>query len=122
MRLIIGGKAQGKRDYAAAAYNIAPEEMTAELGAAKSARLLYSLEEEVARCLREGIEPEALVEELCAVNPDIIIICRELGCGVVPLDYEDRAWRERTGRLCNQLAAKADRVDRVFCGLAMQLK
>jgi len=54
--------------------------------------------------------------------PCEIIICDELGCGVVPLDRADREWRERTGRLCCELAAKADRVDRVFCGLVMQIK
>lgn len=122
MRLIIGGKGQGKRDYAAAAYNIAPEEMTTELTAAKSARLLCGLEEEVARCLREGIEPEALVAELCEANPDIIIICRELGCGVVPVERFDREWRERTGRICCELAKKAESVERVLCGIAMRIK
>ena len=50
------------------------------------------------------------------------MICDELGCGVVPMDDEDRAWRERTGRLLCDLAAKADRVDRVFCGIPMRLK
>ena len=122
MRLIIGGKAQGKRDYAAAAYNIDPAQMTGELSAAKSARLLYGLEEEVARCLREGVEPETLVEELCEANPDIIIVCRELGCGVVPVERFDREWRERTGRICCELAKKAESVERVLCGISMRIK
>ena len=96
--------------------------MTGELAAAKSARLLYGLEEEVARCLREGIEPEAVVAEICEANPDIIIICRELGCGVVPVERFDREWRERTGRICCELAKKAESVERVLCGLPMRIK
>ena len=122
MRLIIGGKGQGKRDYVASAYNIAPADIVSELSAAKSAKVLYGLEEEVARCLREGIEPEAVVEELCRENPDIIIICRELGCGVVPVERFDREWRERTGRICCELAKTAESVERVLCGIAMRIK
>ena len=122
MRLIIGGKGQGKREYAASAYGLAPSEIAEGLEAAKTVRALYGLEEEVARCLREGVEPEPLVEELCRANPDIIIICRELGCGVVPIEAFDREWRERTGRICCELAGKAESVERVLCGLAMRLK
>ncbi len=122
MRLIIGGKGQGKRDYAASAYDIAPGEIATELTAAKSARVLYGLEEEIARCLREGVEPETLVEELCRANPDIIIICRELGCGVVPVERFDREWRERTGRICCELAKTAESVERVLCGIPMRIK
>ena len=122
MRLIIGGKGQGKREYAASAYNIAPGEISGSLEGAKTARVLYGLEEEIARCLREGIDPEPLVEELCRSNPDIIIICRELGCGVVPMERFDREWRERTGRICCELAKTAESVERVLCGLPMRIK
>ncbi len=122
MRLIIGGMGQGKADYAASAYDIAPGGIVGSLAEAKTSRALYGLENEVARCLREGVEPEPLVEELCRVNPDIIIICRELGCGVVPVERFDREWRERTGRICCELAKTAESVERVLCGLPMKLK
>lgn len=122
MRLIIGGKGQGKREYAASAYDIKPEEMVSLLKEAASAPVLYGLEEEIARCLREGTEPEEPIAELCRINPGIIIICRELGCGVVPVDPFDREWRERTGRICCKLAAEAESVERVLCGLPMRIK
>lgn len=122
MRLIIGGKGQGKRAYATAAYGISPAEMSTELEKAGNARLLYALEEEIARCLREGQAPEPLVEKLCRENPDIIIICRELGCGVVPVEPFEREWRERCGRICCELAKNAESVERVLCGLAMRIK
>ena len=74
--------------------------------------ILYGLQE----ITREN--PDLTAAEI----PDAIVICDELGCGVVPMDYEDRAWRERTGRLLSDLAANASRVDRVFCGIPMRLK
>ena len=34
----------------------------------------------------------------------------------------DRKWREKTGRICTELAAKADSVTRVVCGIGILLK
>ena len=109
MRLIIGGKHQGKLEYALS-LGYTMEDVATQLPAEKP--ILYGLQELV----REN--PDLQPEEI----PDCIVICDELGCGVVPLDFEDRVWRERTGRLCGALAKRAERVDRVFCGIAMQLK
>ena len=50
------------------------------------------------------------------------MICDEVGCGVVPLERADRERREAIGRLCCQLAQKAQAVYRLQCGLAMRLK
>ena len=109
MRLIIGGKGQGKLDYALS-LGYGPEDVATSLPTDKP--ILYGLQ----NLTREN---EALQAEDI---PDCIVICDELGCGVVPLDPAERAWRERTGRLCCELAKRADRVDRVFCGIAMGLK
>lgn len=50
------------------------------------------------------------------------MICNEVGCGLVPVDPAEREARERTGRLCIQLAQKADRVVRVVCGVGTAIK
>ncbi len=51
-----------------------------------------------------------------------VIICDEVGCGIVPLEKSDREWREIVGRgLC--LAAKnCDEVWRVQCGIGTRIK
>ena len=41
---------------------------------------------------------------------------------ITPLDRTDRDWRERVGRLCCRLAAEADEVYRVHCGLGVRIK
>lgn len=51
-----------------------------------------------------------------------VVVCDEVGCGIVPLDPDDRAWRERVGRLCCDLAARADAVVRVVCGIPQMIK
>ncbi|WP_243038271.1 bifunctional adenosylcobinamide kinase/adenosylcobinamide-phosphate guanylyltransferase [Blautia sp. AF34-10] len=55
-------------------------------------------------------------------NPEICIVTNELGYGVVPIEPFDRKWREKTGRICTELAAKADSVTRVVCGIGILLK
>ena len=122
MRLIVGGKGQGKKAYAAKTYGLKEEDFALSFEQAKSLPALYGAHTLISRCLKEGLEPEGLFEELIKVNPDIIIICDELGCGVVPIDPFDREWRERTGRICCALAAKAESVERVLCGLGLKLK
>ena len=65
---------------------------------------------------------EKELREKLAQEPDMIIVCNELGCGVVPMDAFDRAWRERTGRLTCALAAQAEAVYRVTCGIGTRIK
>ena len=98
MHLIVGGKGQGKLHYA---LSLGYTEADGAPGAAHGQAHLYGLQD----LTRE--DPTLTAADI----PDCIVICDELGCGVVPMDYEDRAWRERTGRLLCDLAAKADRVD-----------
>ncbi|MCD7716388.1 MAG: bifunctional adenosylcobinamide kinase/adenosylcobinamide-phosphate guanylyltransferase [Lachnospiraceae bacterium] len=55
-------------------------------------------------------------------NPKLVIVSNELGYGVVPMEKQDRLWREAAGRICTCLAARADEVVRVVCGIGMRLK
>ena len=67
----------------------------------------------------DGQELAELAEEL-AKKP--VVIATETGGGVVPADPELRRKREDAGRLACELAARADTVIRVCCGLPQALK
>ena len=122
MRLIIGGKNQGKRAYACAQYGLTEADFAATLEEARTKKALYAAHEIVAELLRREEEPQAAFRAVLRENPGLIILCDELGCGVVPMEPFDRAWREAVGRLCVALAQEAESVERVFCGLGMKLK
>ena len=109
MHLIVGGKGQGKLRYA---LSLGYTEADVARALPTDKPILYGLQE----LTRE--DPALTAADI----PDCIVICDELGCGVVPTDDADRAWRARTGRLLCDLAAQAARVDRVFCGIPMRLK
>ncbi len=51
-----------------------------------------------------------------------VVLATEIGCGVVPVDKEERRCREAAGRLSCLLAEKADTVVRVCCGIPKVLK
>ena len=62
----------------------------------------------------------ALADRLAAEYE--ILIATEVGGGVVPVDAGQRAAREAAGRLACLLAARADCVVQMFCGLPTILK
>lgn len=75
--------------------------------------------------LLEGMEEAAVQSTILswgAAHPNTILICDELGNGIVPLEKMDRIWREQTGRLMIELAKQAERVERILCGLGQRLK
>ena len=63
-----------------------------------------------------------LADELKEKNPEIVIVTNELGYGVVPVSAFDRRYREDTGRICCKLAAEAEEVWRVYCGIGTCIK
>ena len=75
--------------------------------------------------LDEGMEEEKIQTTILSwikSNPDAIVICDELGNGIVPIKRQERVWREQTGRLMIELAKQAERVERILCGLGQRLK
>ena len=121
MILITGGAYQSKRRFAAERFALAPEEICdCALSAPDlSKKALCHVEQYVLRCVREGRDETALLD---APLDDKILIFDDISCGVVPLDAETRAWRERSGRLAAALAQRADEVWRVFFGLGERIK
>ena len=97
MILIIGGRGAGKREFA----------KTLGCDPGKTLSALHEM------------EPLPYLKELLNYEA---VICDEVGCGVVPLDREERVWRERVGRTCCALAERAERVERLLCGIPMTLK
>jgi adenosyl cobinamide kinase/adenosyl cobinamide phosphate guanylyltransferase len=122
MELIIGGAYQGKRDWAKAQFSLTDADIFTcrglEVDGAK--RCVCHLEAFTLACAQAGLDPREVWD--FAASRDKILIADDISCGVVPTDALTRAWREDTGRFLTQLAAQADRVTRIFCGLPVRLK
>lgn len=110
--LMIGGRAQGKRAYAEQHF--------------PGCRIVDAYQERVREALSAGRDPMREAEELLrALRKErlgCVVICEEVGCGVIPMERSERVYQEAVGRVCCSFAEAADRVIRVTAGLGMQLK
>lgn len=126
MILIIGGMAQGKRDFAEEHFGIAHEAWTegaeASLEEVLSSSCCHDLHLLFRRLLKEGKSLEGLEEELALRGPERVMAADETGCGIVPMDREERRIREETGRALCRIAARSSQVWRVTCGLGQRIK
>ena len=142
MKLIIGGFAQGKLSYVLRklqeeekrAYMIIDEnsEALADLWkdrlpdiSAGEVEIVNHLHRILQRAdsQEQGLQWIRQAEAYCRDRgAELVIICDELGCGVVPVAAEDREYRERVGRVLCEAAARAQSVERIVCGIAAAIK
>jgi len=106
MIFVIGPLYAGKKNYIRNALGLSEEEFCD--------RAVWDVQDLAA----EGSLSE-LAERLAEKG---IVIATEIGGGLVPIDPQQRAAREDAGRLACLLAARADTVIRVCCGLPQLLK
>ena len=129
MKLIIGGYAQGKLNYAVTKYNVAEDHVFEcvlptyeEAEKLEGTIIVSSFHKWIRKRIKEGGRPEEEISSFVKKNPDCIIICDEIGNGIVPMDPFERVYRERTGRIQVKLANDAEEVERVVCGIAQKIK
>lgn len=120
MILIIGGRAQGKRLWASQTFGLSETDFSDD--PENPCRALFGITDYAARAIRDGIDPSAVVLEAAERFPDLIVIADEVGCGIVPDNKFDRAWRDAAGSLLTALASRANTVVRIFCGIPTVLK
>ena len=124
MKLIVGGLFAGKWERLQE-LGFSPEEIadcrTSRLEAAFEKPAVYRVNALIRRMAEESRDMAELLDAVRA-HPEVVVVCDEVGCGVVPVEPAQRARREAVGRLCCRLAERAERVERIFCGLPMVLK
>lgn len=113
MLLIVGGQGSGKRSFAKTLGYSDSDMADAVLD---DRPVIFHLEQIVFR------SPDSQDDILQALEGKDVVICNEVGSGVMPVEHWERAGREATGRLCILLAQRADCVVRMVSGLPMVIK
>lgn len=116
MELVIGGAFQGKLCWALEHYGLTMDDVC-DLAAGDPVpgkRCYWHLEALTRR--------DADAARYLPLFADAVVITREVGGGIVPMDGAERAWREVHGTLVQRLAQQSDHVTRVLCGLTEVLK
>lgn len=124
MELIIGGAYQGKLTYAAEKYGLERSELFDLSNGFPDTpcACFYHLENLTKAASAEGISAEEIVLRLLPYIENAAVVSREIGCGIVSMDPAERLYREVHGSALQKLAARAESVTRVFCGIAVKLK
>jgi len=124
MTLVIGGAYQGKLDYVLENYPgrsiFTCDVETPDIDL--SSDIIYGLHLAVLSQVRAGTDSMADLMKILPMLKDKILISDDIFCGVVPIDFETRQWREVLGKCLNMLSKSADEVIRVFCGIGSHIK
>lgn len=113
MILIVGGEGAGKRTFAK---SMGYEDDDMADACLDSLPVVFHVERMVFDCPEKA---DVLYEALLTKE---VVICNEVGSGVIPMELSERMGREAVGRLCVRLAEKADTVVRMVCGIPSVIK
>jgi len=113
MILVVGGAFSGKREYVK---SLGYKDSDMADAVINEKPVVYNLQNLVAASFKsEQLLTEALLSKS-------VVICNEVGSGIIPTDKHDSAAREATGRLCIILAQNAAKVVRIVCGIPTVIK
>ena len=117
MEVYFGGAYQGKLDYVCSKKNmsVVADGADCNIEDLENAEILNHMHLLIKRYVKEGKSTDTLIDSLYDINPEIIIICDEVGSGIVPLE-------KAVGRVLCSAVKKAVHVERVTCGIGQCLK
>lgn len=124
MILIFGGAYNGKLKFVKEKYNINDEEISfctnehLEL----DKKVLCGIHIFTRACVLKKLNSLEILENNLEYLKDKIIICDEINSGIVPMEKQNRAWREETGRALQLLSKHSSSVYRIFFGIEEQIK
>lgn len=137
MILVIGGAFQGKAEYLktlpqyrSIIEQMPPGKLEGQLAAdgrtqlperALSCPVILGFHHYVGRMAEEAAI-EVFICRIIKENPRVLITMDEVGCGIVPIDPKERAYRELAGLAGQRLAEQAEQVHRVICGIGSRIK
>ena len=122
MDIIIGGKYQGKLDYAKKKYQLTDDDIfvcdynNPVIDLNKKA--IYRFNYYIYALVKNNLEFDLDL----SLFKDKIIICDEISSGVVPIDKIERIYRDSVGKVMINLVSNCDNLVRIICGIEEKLK
>ena len=108
MKLYIGGAYQGQEE-------LARRENP-------GAVIRNDFHEAIRAAVAAGEDPREFARRIGTQEPECVIVANEVGAGVVPVEAEERAFREAVGRALCVIAQQAQQVTRCICGIGVRIK
>lgn len=124
MNLIFGGAYNGKLEFVKEKYHISDKEIffCKDQNLKYDKKVICGLHIFTRACVLNEINSLEILKNNIDYLSDKIIICDEINSGIVPMEKQDRACREETGRALQFLAKHSSFVYRIFFGIEEILK
>ena len=126
MVLIFGGAYQGKLEYVLNRFELSMEDVIfcteKDYSLPCGKKVICDIDKWILALIKAGQDVSEAVGQFQHENPDAIVICNDISCGVVPMDPVMRKWRDETGRFMGRIAQHAIEVVRLYCGIPTVLK
>ncbi|MCL2579926.1 MAG: bifunctional adenosylcobinamide kinase/adenosylcobinamide-phosphate guanylyltransferase [Oscillospiraceae bacterium] len=126
MILIFGGVYQGKLGYALERFGLTQSDVyycsEDEAGIPKDKRIVCGFDRWILALIRADRDVLSAVDAFIKQSGDVIVICDDVSCGVVPVDPQLRQWREETGRAMALVSRESNEVIRLFCSIPTRVK
>ena len=87
-----------------------------------NAEVILAFHEVVRTAIADGKEARSFAKAFIQKHPNAVVVCDEVGMGIVPMEPKERLFRESVGRVVCLLAQYADTVVRVTCGIGIKIK
>ncbi len=111
MILVIGGYFQGKKEYVKNKFQLSDDDFSDDLYSSKPVMTAFE-------CWKGDLGEK----ELKLLLAKKAVISLESGCKVLSLNEEERLFEEKINSALQYLAANANSVVRLYCGIPMALK
>ncbi len=129
MDLIIGGAYNGKLQYTLKTYNLSINDLkdagSCSLQDAFNLKGVYNLHKLIKNIIDQGSYKSDfhmdILNNILLSNMEVII-CDEVGSGIIPAEENDRLMREYTGRLLAELSNRCEKVIRLYYGIPVIIK
>ena len=129
MILIFGGAYQGKLAYARDRFGVIDADIyhySEEKAAAEDipghTKIFNGTDKWILALIKAEVDVDSAIRRFIDTNPEGIVICTDISCGIVPISAVERKWREAVGRAMAELSKASSEVVRVFCGIPTRIK
>ena len=126
MILVVGGMFQHKLSFVRDKFNVDEKDIIfcgedIPLGPFEK-KVLYGFNGIIKKWFNEGLDAQKAVDDFFKNSKNCVIIADQRGCGVVPIDQNERLLREFEGRVLCGISKISDEVYNVCYGIGKRIK
>lgn len=134
MIFVFGGAYSGKYDFVKEKYHLSDDDIIDFTGyrfddvdrlsdAIYYHRCIYDIHNLLRGLIDAGIDKKVFLDMIDKIkDTEVICVSDDISCGIVPLDKNDRIYREEVSRVNTYIAKKSTEIYRIFAGIPTKIR